>query len=243
MSKAGTPVDAAPPAPAAAPDEHVPFDFDDLVVGNSKPPPAPTPAAAPTETEDHEDEPVATRKPRLPYEGRSYTYRSFTFRPADYKFEAGCLTVVLSYLLASVLGAKQNKAHATAWFASNNPVLQDELAGVGFGAKPFVEDGGDEFLTYATGRRGVSSIWVKIRSKSRHDLFTTIYHTVRGIMDYSYVSGEDRIASLVSSVALEQRLTALNLIDYRLQARRAPRDPRSQVLLRRRRPHCPSPAS
>ncbi|ORY76850.1 hypothetical protein BCR35DRAFT_314392 [Leucosporidium creatinivorum] len=78
---------------------------------------------------------------------------------------------------------------------ANVPTLQEEFAGVGMGdvGKVFAQDGGDEFLTYATGRRGVVSAWAIVQTKSRHDLLTRLYHIVRGALDYTYVSGEDRI--------------------------------------------------
>lgn len=196
-------MDAAAPAPAAAADEHVPFDFDDLVVGNSRAAaPAPAPTAVPTSTEEFVDEAQETRAPRPPYDGLSYSWGTFTFRPAEFKFEACSIAIILAYLLLSMFGAAQNKAHASAWFASNNAVLQDELAGVGFGAKPFAEDS-KEFLTYATGRRGVSSVWVNLKTKARHDIFTKLYHTARGLLDQSYVSGEDRVVSLFAPSRLD----------------------------------------
>ena len=147
--------------------------------------------------------------------------RHFTFRPAEYKFEAGCLAVVMSYLALSFLGAAENRSHASAWFASNNSVLRDEFSGVGFGSKPFADEGGDEAFSYAIGRRGVSNVWVKVKTTARHDLFTSLYHAVRGILDYHYVSGEDRVVSLLGRMSCSEEESSSRLqqtMDFELDA-------------------------
>lgn len=125
----------------------------------------------------------------------SYKLGPIKFYPADFQLEAYLLASILGYTLLSLLGGASNKSHAKAWMDANAPTLQGEFAGVGLGdvGKTFAEDGGDEFWTYATGRRGVISAWTKVQTKSRHDPLTTVYRAVRGVLDYGYVSGEDRI--------------------------------------------------
>jgi hypothetical protein len=124
--------------------------------------------------------------------------------------EACCIAGIALYTLLSFLGGRANKSHASAWMDTNVPTLQDEFAGVGMGdvGKVFAQDGGDEFLTYATGRRGVVSAWTTVQTKSRHDIFTRLYHAVRGLMDQTYVSGEDRIVSALASTWKSAELTS-----------------------------------
>lgn len=170
-----TPIEssATPPVPAATLEDPVPF-RDILTDGPPAPPPLPTNDGSTT-----------------------YKLGAFSFRPSDFVMEAYFLGAIAIYTLVSIFGGRANKSHASAWMDANVPTLQDEFAGVGMGdvGKVFAEDGGDEFLTYATGRRGVVSAWTTVQTKSRHDIFTRLYHFVRVIMDQTYVSGEDRIVS------------------------------------------------
>lgn len=178
-SKAATPVEpyVPPPVPAATADDPIPFS--QILADGPPPGPPPSPAPLPSNA------------------GSTYKFGAFSFRPADFVMEAYFLGAILLYSLLSFLGGRANKSHASAWMDANVPTLQAEFAGVGMGdvGKVFAQDGGDEFLTYATGRRGVVSAWTTVQTKARHDIFTRLYHVVRDIMDQTYVSGEDRIVS------------------------------------------------
>lgn len=111
--------------------------------------------------------------------------------------EGYIIIAILTYLVGSILGARQNRNHAVAWADANEPVFKQEFAGVGLGdqSKLLAQDGRDEFLLYATGRRGVTRAWTRIQTAARHDLFTRLYHLVRGIIEYGYRSGEDLVVS------------------------------------------------
>jgi hypothetical protein len=165
-----------PPAPASAFDDVGPLDspFPE-VVDASAPLPVPT---------------------KAPYDGLEFSLGPFVLHPVEYKMEGVLLASILLYTLLSFLGGRRSRAHARAWFEANESTFRQEFAGVGLGdQRLFQVDGGDEFISYATGRRGVVHAWSKLQTKARHDLFTRVYHIARGIIDYGYASGEDQIVS------------------------------------------------
>ncbi|KAK4050362.1 hypothetical protein OIO90_005155 [Microbotryomycetes sp. JL221] len=178
VAKPGTPVDAAaPPIPAADPIDGNGFIEASILTG------------------DHINAATTTTTASLPYDGTEYKWRMLTFRPNEFKVEAVLTLLVLTYLGFSLIGARYNKQRATKWFKQNLVALEQEFAGIGFGDtnKQVESDGHDEFLTFATGRRGVEHAWIKVQTQPNHDVLTTLYHLVRGIMDYNYDSGADRI--------------------------------------------------
>lgn len=168
---------------------------------------SPIPAADPIDASGFADAGPAGTPPPPPYDGVEYSYWGMTFRPALFKLEGLLLASIIAYVLYSFFGIQQNRAHATAWVEANEPVYKEEFAGVGLGdqAKMLAEDGGDEFLLYATGRRGVVHAWTKVQTQARHDLFTRLYHFGRGLADFGYRSGEDLVVSKASDVRFARR--------------------------------------
>lgn len=162
-------------------------------------PPVPAPAAAdPMDHAGFLEADVLKTPPRPAYDGTEYRLGVLTFRPRDFVIEAYLLAAIALYYVASLVGARINRSEAKQWYDKNLPVLQPEFAGLGLGDenKQFVADGNDEFLSYATGRRAVAHAWLRVQTKPRHDPFSALYHLARGVIDYNYVSGLDRIVSL-----------------------------------------------
>ncbi|GAA6019270.1 hypothetical protein JCM10207_005060 [Rhodosporidiobolus poonsookiae] len=168
-----SPVDAADPLPEAAPklEPEVASLFPETV-------PAVDPHAQPA---------------LPPFEGTEWKLGPFKIRPSQMKMEGVMLAVLTTYLVATVLGRKANARRAKKWFAANEEVYRREFAGVGLGKdKLFALDGGDEAVSYATGRRGVEYVWTKVRVGA-HDVVARLYNIGRSIADYSYDSGAEKV--------------------------------------------------
>lgn len=134
-----------------------------------------------------------------PYEGTEYKLGPFRLRPAQMHMEGIMVAVLAAYLVTAFLSRKANRSRAAKWFKANERVYREEFSGVGLGGdKLFEGDGGDEFVSYATGRRGVESAWSKV-STGGYDLLAKLYDAARGIADYAYDSGADRIVSPFAS--------------------------------------------
>ncbi|GAA5990018.1 hypothetical protein JCM11641_000586 [Rhodosporidiobolus odoratus] len=128
-----------------------------------------------------------------PFTGTQYTLGPFQIRPSQLKMEGFMISLIAFYLLSTFYSRKANKARAKAWFVANEPAYKAEFAGVGLGKDElFKGDGGDEFVSYATGRRGVEYAWTKVKTGG-HDVLAKAYFFVRGIADYGFDSGADKI--------------------------------------------------
>lgn len=111
------------------------------------------------------------------------------------KLEGVMLSLIAGYLLTTFLIRKSNASRASKWLKANEPAFREEFAGVGLGGgKLFALDGGDEAVSYATGRRAIEHAWTKVRTGGQ-DLFARLYHLIRGIIDYQYDSGSDKVVS------------------------------------------------
>ncbi|GAA5825412.1 hypothetical protein JCM11251_006972 [Rhodosporidiobolus azoricus] len=128
-----------------------------------------------------------------PYQGTQYTLGPLKFRPAEFKQEGFLISALALYLVGTFLARKTNASKAKAWYAANEEVYRREFAGVGLGGdKLYVGDGGDEFVSYATGRRGVDFVWTKVRTGA-YDVLAKLYNLIRGFADQSYDAGTDKI--------------------------------------------------
>ncbi|GAA5977688.1 hypothetical protein JCM10908_005057 [Rhodotorula pacifica] len=184
LLKEPTPVDAADPAPATPPKPVDPL-FPDVV----RSPGDPALAAAPSGAA------------RLPYTGTEYSLGPIHFRPAEYKSEGVLLAFLAVYLATTFLIRQANKTRANTWFSANEAIYREEFAGVGLGGGTlYTADGGDEFVSYSTGRRGVEYVWTKVRTGAQ-DIVGIAYHFFRGIIDHNYESG-------TNSVLLDFKLAA-----------------------------------
>lgn len=112
-------------------------------------------------------------------------------------YEIAALGSLIFYILASLLGARANASRAETWLKANAPTFRKQFAAFGTGKnQDYQKDGGDEFVAYGTGRRGVESVQVTVKTKATHDLLVGFYHLVRSALDFSYDSGADKIVSL-----------------------------------------------
>ncbi|BGP56905.1 hypothetical protein JCM8202v2_004541 [Rhodotorula sphaerocarpa] len=176
-TKPATPVDAAEPSPASPPKPVDPL-FPDIVAAPGQ---ANSAAAA------------AGAGQKAPYTGTEYKLGPVHFRPAEFQLEGVMLLVLAAYLASTYLLRQANKARASKWFRATEPAYRQEFAGVGLGGgQLFKGDGGDEFVSYASGRRGVEFVWTKVRT-SAQDVVGMAYHLFRGIIDYKYESGSNKV--------------------------------------------------
>ncbi|GAA5888718.1 hypothetical protein JCM5296_000079 [Sporobolomyces johnsonii] len=136
---------------------------------------------------------IVTEPTLPPYHGLEYKFGPFRIRPAELKMEGVMLAVLFAYLALTFLIRKANKSRATSWFKANESILREEFAGVGLGGdKLFAVDGGDEFVSYVTGRRAIESGWVKLRTGG-YDVLVKAYTFIRGITDYGFDAGDNKI--------------------------------------------------
>lgn len=91
-------------------------------------------------------------------------------------------------------------AHAAEWFKTNLEEVAKEFAQVGFGGKRFEADGGDEFVSFATGRRAVESLTIRLYTLPIHDGLIGLYTFGRGLLDPGFESGANKVVRLSLSV-------------------------------------------
>lgn len=54
-------------------------------------------------------------------------------------------------------------------------------------------NGSDEYLGFASGRRGCEKLDITLTTDASHDLLVTAYRLVRQILDFNYDSGENKV--------------------------------------------------
>lgn len=59
----------------------------------------------------------------------------------------------------------------------------------------FAADTPDSFSSWSTGRRGVESLTITLRTTPLHDLLKLGYNFVRGVMDLTFDAGVDKVVS------------------------------------------------
>lgn len=173
-------------------------------------PAAPVPAQNPFDDLDAEpllaaDEPILSAPvvPSAPhaqtYLGTQYVLGQFKFRPAELQYEIAILGALVLYVLASLVGRRANAARASTWFDKNRAAFKEEFAAYGIGKEGrYEQDGGDEFVVFATGRRAVESVQVTVKTQPAHDLLVMLYNVVRGVMDFNFRSGADTVVRAFS---------------------------------------------
>lgn len=187
-----SPVDTPDPAPAAPPHPEVAPLFPEVVPAVA----GATPISASPATA------IPTLPPRL---GVEHSLGPFRVRPAELRLEAAMLAVLALYGLSTLAIRRSNSSRASAWFRAHEEVLRAEFAGVGLGGdKLFASDGGDEFSSYASGRRAVEYMWAKVKTGGQ-DVLARLYDLARGVYDYSYDSGKDKVVRRSSSFVLPAR--------------------------------------
>lgn len=186
-------VDAAIPTPATAAsvDEDDDLDEADWWPGL----PSPTPAATAVVQAVR-----AVPTPPPPFTGWEYPIGPFKFRPTTLYKEAATLVALLAYFLLSRFGGQLSSAQAAEWFKANLEEVAKEFAQVGFGGKRFEADGGDEFVSFATGRRAVESLTIRLYTFPIHDGLIGLYTFARGLLDPGFESGANKVVRLPLSV-------------------------------------------
>jgi hypothetical protein len=59
----------------------------------------------------------------------------------------------------------------------------------------YARDGTDEFISSATGRRGVEALTIMLRTDPA-DLLVSLYYLARGLFQIGWESGADQVVSL-----------------------------------------------
>lgn len=107
---------------------------------------------------------------RAPYDGLEYRWNNLRIRPAELKLEGGLLLGLLVLVLLTLAGRRTNRARATAFWKAHLPLLHREFAQVGTDAPDaLTADGAQEFIGYATGRRGSSGVTIRFNLRPRQD--------------------------------------------------------------------------
>lgn len=167
--------------PSFNPDD---YDDDEFFDFHAKPIPlqaSPTAAPAPT-----------------PFTGTEYHYLNLVFRPALFVKEAFLVVALALYYFTTAHLAKRNVATADQWFVTNAPHLREQFASVGLGGGVvYSRDGTDEFISSATGRRGVEAVTIMLRTAPA-DLLVELYYLARGLFQIGWDSGADQVVSLRS---------------------------------------------
>lgn len=181
-------------APKTAPLPLTPFYWDDETEdddGNPLPPRVPASSTLAAIVPKPTAAPV--RVPVEPFTGLEYHIGALKVRPSELKREAVALLTLLLYLAACRAGSFYNKSRATAWFKAHQTLLHEEWAQLGLDSKlELVQDGGDRFIAFATGRRGATSCLITIQT-APNDLFKILYHALRAIIEFGYQSGADTV--------------------------------------------------
>ena len=181
-----------------------------------------------------EEFPFATAAPVVvvaPFTGTQYTVGILKIRPSELRREAAVFVLLLAYLALSLYGKQHARQEATRWFTTAKPLLDSEFSSLGLSKdESLIQDGGDKFVGFATGRRGVESATIIVQTVAYHDIFKIAYHFIREIADPNYRSGANTItldfllrdpvgtpgAKFVFAVASKLGLQALRTTRYDL---------------------------
>ena len=143
-----------------------------------------------------EEFPFATAAPIVvaPFTGTQYNFGTLKIRPSELKREAAVLLLLLSYLALSLYGKAYARKEANRWFASAKDYIKSEFSSVGLDKDEIlIQDGGDKFVGFATGRRGVETATIVVQTVAYHDIFKIVYYFLREIADPNYRSGANTI--------------------------------------------------
>jgi len=177
-----TPVEAADPVPALEPH------LDSSIAPDSS-------ASSTPEFDYLSSAKVLPPGSQLPYDGVEYRLGPLRIRPGELQMEGIMIALLSIYFLSTLFIRTRNKSKASTWFKANERTLKGEFAGVGFGVKElFRGDGGDEYLSYCTGRRAIENGWIKI-NMGGYDLMTRLCNEIRPVLDTNFDSRSDRIVS------------------------------------------------
>ncbi|GAA93497.1 uncharacterized protein L969DRAFT_95850 [Mixia osmundae IAM 14324] len=129
-----------------------------------------------------------------PYDGLEYRFKRLVFRPATFYNEAIMLAFGLLFIVATFRGRKANARRAEAWMDAHVPLLESQFSHVGASANGIIKKSSPtDFMTYASGRRGLRALTVQVKTRARHDISIMAYEFIRQILDFTWQSDADRI--------------------------------------------------
>ena len=103
----------------------------------------------------------------------------------EWKYEGVAIALIVIYVVNYVVGNAANKKLAKDWeaaFCTSDGVFAKNFSVMGAdGAGPsknslLAREGPDEYTFYASGRRFVEGVMVKLKLRARNDLFSTLYN-------------------------------------------------------------------
>ncbi|EOQ99637.1 UPF0674 endoplasmic reticulum membrane protein C2G5.01 [Wallemia ichthyophaga EXF-994] len=126
------------------------------------------------------------------YTGVELQWKMFVIRPALFKWDLIGLALVLVYILWSFVGRRWNKRIADSWANHWRAVINKQVAVVNvFKHSPTLADGPTDFLTYASGRRGMERLYTHIHTRPRHDIFQQLFNTAWSLVDFNADSADN----------------------------------------------------
>lgn len=125
----------------------------------------------------------------------------------EFKAEGVILLVTAFIFIFHVLGAGSNRTKAKKWIRAHAAALRSEFALVGFGRVPTADEGNPdsllkekslfEFASYATGRRNVAFMDVKITLTKKFNPIMYLFETVAGFLVESMGPAPEEIAEVL----------------------------------------------
>jgi len=138
---------------------------------------------------------VAT-EPEKPFEGIEWRTKYYVIRPSELVTEGITLASILAFVALALLGKRKNRDQALSWWKANVNVLGEQF--YSFTAKPQTASltRGDPatYFAFASGRRNVSQLAVRILTPPRHDLPGTLYNLGYKLYDLSYIGTDGSIS-------------------------------------------------
>ncbi|WVQ78559.1 hypothetical protein IAT38_000645 [Cryptococcus sp. DSM 104549] len=120
------------------------------------------------------------------YDGYELRWKMFTFRPAEFKFEAVAFTVLGSYLLLYFIGRFINNRRAKEAMAPFKPYLSTQFTST----RGLIASSPSLHLLFATGRRSVLALHATLELTPFQDLPSLVYHFARSLIEPTFDGSE-----------------------------------------------------
>ncbi|TIC35511.1 DUF1682-domain-containing protein [Wallemia mellicola] len=126
------------------------------------------------------------------YNGIEWKWKMFVIRPALFKWDLIGLLLVLVYILWSFVGSRWNKRIADKWADHWQGIINKQVAMVNvFKQSPTYADGPTDYLTYASGRRGMERFYTHVHTRPRHDIFQQLFNLAWSTIDFGADSSDN----------------------------------------------------
>ncbi|GAA5956144.1 hypothetical protein JCM3765_005465 [Sporobolomyces pararoseus] len=139
--------------------------------------------------------------------GPTYKLGPLKLKPKEFKIELITILVLIPlYLISFLLIRSKNHQTHSRFYSTIETILRKEFAGVGFGIEKewFKYEnslGKDESVCYCSGRRGIESCWINVKSNSGgYDLLSKSWFLVRKSLEPGF---EDSGSKVVIEFKLE----------------------------------------